>query len=98
MLNEIICPQCGKKFIRAAQHIYKDRGRTYCSWACYNHKDDNKTSTAKVVEQYTTKGDLIETFNNPAEAAEEVNGTADGVRSACRKCSFYKGYLWRYKQ
>lgn len=98
MLNEIICPQCGKRFIPAAQHIYRDRGRTFCSWTCYNHRKDSQGSTAKEVEQYTVAGELIETFSNPAEAAEEINGTADGIRTACRKNSFYKGYVWRYKK
>ncbi len=98
MLNELTCPLCGKKFIPAALHIYRDRGRTFCSWTCYNHRKDNKTSPAKVVEQYTPEGSLIETFPSTIVAADAVFGTADGVRKACRQGLFYKGYLWRYKQ
>lgn len=31
------CPVCGKEFIPAAQHVYKDRRTPYkivCSWGC----------------------------------------------------------------
>ena len=36
-LPEITCPVCGKVFIPAAQHIYRDKGATkrrVCSWGC----------------------------------------------------------------
>lgn len=98
MLSEVTCPHCGKKFIRAAQNIYKDRGRHFCSWTCYNHRNDNKTSPAKVVEQYTLEGVLIQTFPSTIIAADAVYGTADGVRKACRESTLYKGYSWRYKK
>ena len=37
VLPEITCPVCGKLFIPAAQHIYRDKGATkkrVCSWKC----------------------------------------------------------------
>ena len=38
MANEYIrlvkCPICGKKFVPAAQHIYKANSRVVCSWGC----------------------------------------------------------------
>lgn len=91
---EVICPRCGKKFIRAPLHIYKDDKGFYCSWTCYNHKEDK----GRAVEQYTKYGGLKRTFATVAKAAEAVDGTADGIRNACRKCAFYKGFLWRYKE
>ena len=39
------CAKCGKRFISAAEHIYKKNGKWYCSWTCYNHR--NERSGAK---------------------------------------------------
>lgn len=91
---ETICPRCGKRFIRAPLHIYKDEKGFYCSWTCYNHKKDR----GRVVEQYTKYGEIKRTFTSATNAAETIGGTAEGIRIACRKCTFYKGYLWRYKE
>ena len=98
MITECRCSKCGKTFISAPCHIYKDNGKIFCSWTCYNHRnDDCKTKNFKVVEQYTKSGRAVGTYSNAIQAANQVNGTVDGVRTACRKCTFYKGYLWRYK-
>ena len=34
------CPRCKKKFCPAPYHVYRDEKGYYCSWTCYNHKDD----------------------------------------------------------
>ena len=34
------CSRCGKLFIVAPQHIYKQGRKVYCSWTCYNHRND----------------------------------------------------------
>lgn len=34
------CPKCGKRFIVAPMHIYRDKGKYYCSWTCYLHRKD----------------------------------------------------------
>lgn len=37
ILCEIVCPVCGKVFIPAPLHIYRDKratSRRVCSWAC----------------------------------------------------------------
>lgn len=34
---EVVCPVCGKVFIPAVQHIYRDKRTPYkrvCSWGC----------------------------------------------------------------
>lgn len=28
------CGQCGKKFVPAAFHIYRQDSRTFCNWSC----------------------------------------------------------------
>lgn len=34
------CKKCGKIFIPAPMHIYKQGSKWYCSWTCYNHRND----------------------------------------------------------
>jgi hypothetical protein len=36
VFSEIKCPVCGKMFIPAPKHVYKDRNRKIrvCSWKC----------------------------------------------------------------
>lgn len=35
-LIEKVCPECGKVFLPAALHIYKDGKKVFCKWSCYN--------------------------------------------------------------
>lgn len=100
MIIELFCPMCRKRFIPAAQHVYKDNGKTYCSWTCFNHRNDNKKKTAKkvkIIEQCSKDGDVLRTFQGAVEAAELIYGTEDSIRKACKNHKAYKGYLWRYK-
>jgi hypothetical protein len=39
-LTEKRCAKCGKTFIAAPYHIYKKGVKWYCSWTCYNHRND----------------------------------------------------------
>lgn len=99
MLIELRCPMCGKRFIPAPQHIYKENRKIYCSWTCFNHRNDHKKTAKKVkiIEQYSKDGELLRTFQSAEEAAIHMNCVEEGIRSSCRKHKFYKGYLWRYK-
>lgn len=36
------CKKCGKEFIAAPLHIYKENNKYYCSWTCFNHRNDKK--------------------------------------------------------
>lgn len=43
-LVEKKCKKCGKIFVPAPLHRYRDeRSGYYCSWTCYNHRKDPKT-------------------------------------------------------
>lgn len=45
ILPEKKCKKCGKLFIAAPEHIYRDgrnRSRWYCSWTCYLHRQDTE--------------------------------------------------------
>ena len=37
---ETDCVKCGKKFVPAPYHVYKTWKGYYCSWSCYNHRND----------------------------------------------------------
>lgn len=43
-LNFIIaekkCRKCGKKFIPAPEHRYREGSAYYCTWTCYLHRHD----------------------------------------------------------
>ena len=45
-INEFIkekkCKKCGKKFIPAIYHIFREGTKFYCSWTCYNHRHDKE--------------------------------------------------------
>ena len=45
-MRTVICEKCGKEFVPAPYHIYKDEGKYYCKWTCYNHRNDTKEETA----------------------------------------------------
>lgn len=42
LLPEKRCKKCGKNFIPAPMHRYRDRSKWYCSWTCYNHRNDRE--------------------------------------------------------
>ena len=42
ILPEKKCKKCGKKFIPAPQHIYKENSKYFCSWTCYLHRNDKE--------------------------------------------------------
>lgn len=100
---EVRCVRCGKLFIQAPQHIYKDHKGIYCSWTCFNHRKD-VDATKKYrpcsyeVEQYSIDGDFIRVFPDAKSAAEHFNGTPNGIRVACRNETNYKGFVWRYRK
>lgn len=95
---ELFCPACGKRFIPAPQHIYRENYKTYCSWTCFYHRNDNKKpQKSKTIEQCSKAGNVLRTFQGAEEAAVHINGSVECVRKACRNCTSYKGYLWRYK-
>lgn len=50
-LNEKKCAKCGKNFIAQHGHIYRDhtnkKTKWYCSWTCYNHRNDKNEKEKK---------------------------------------------------
>ena len=41
-LAEKKCRKCGKKFIPAPEHRYHEGSKYYCTWTCYNHRNDKE--------------------------------------------------------
>ena len=96
------CSLCGKEFIPAPEHAYRDRTgknwRIFCSWHCYNHRDDNKVNKrVRAVERCTISGEVVETYESARLASERNDMDAHYIREACRTGNIYRGYLWRYK-
>lgn len=36
------CAKCGKNFVAAPYHRFKENSKWYCSWTCYNHRNDGE--------------------------------------------------------
>ena len=100
---ETKCKRCGKNFWIAPYHIYRDEKGMYCSWTCYNHRNDDKPKAQAQhpksipIIQCDKSGNVVATFNSIVEAANHINGNARTISRACKTKTPYKGYLWRYK-
>lgn len=98
-LGESICKKCGKIFYRAAKHVYKDTKGFYCSWTCFNHRNDKKKKyeNFKHIELCSLDGTVIQTFRSASYAECYVpHATAVSIRKACESGKPYRGYIWRY--
>lgn len=100
MLEEAKCARCGKEFYPTAEHVYKDYfNKKYCSWTCYNHRNDGKQKVYKEVEQYTLDGEFVRDFKSANEAAEFVGCNPSNIRMVClgknKSCA---KFLWKYKE
>lgn len=36
------CRKCGKEFFPAPMHRFRKDEKWYCSWTCYNHRNDKQ--------------------------------------------------------
>ncbi len=99
---EMICPKCGKLFIPAPLHRFRDEGRVYCSWTCYNHRDQ-KTYTLRGrkpqrVAMCDRTGTEIQEFQSALKASELTGYDYKGIQFACNSSTTFRGYLWKYKE
>lgn len=98
MFREACCKKCGKIFIPAPQHIYRDSKGFYCSWTCYNHRREKKSMyNSKKVGQYTPNGDLVHIYESAKEASDITGFDIKRIRLACLQRFIYFGYKWRYE-
>lgn len=94
------CRKCGKKFIPAVEHVYRDYRGFYCSWTCYNHKDDGKAKAKnRRVELWNMSGsEVLRVFKNAEDASRETGYDAEDIREACRTGEAYRGFVWMYRE
>ena len=45
IIPEKKCKKCGRNFIPAPLHRYKEGSKYYCSWTCYLHRNDKVGKT-----------------------------------------------------
>jgi RNase P subunit RPR2 len=46
-MKTAICEKCGKELFPTFNYRFKDGGKYYCKWTCYNHRNDHtKEETA----------------------------------------------------
>lgn len=94
------CAKCGKIFIPAAYHRYRDKYGLYCSWHCYNHREEDRETIKKVykrVLQYDDTGNLVKEYHSATDAAEHTGFVFKQIQKACRSHEPYKGFLWAYE-
>jgi hypothetical protein len=105
------CKKCGKEFYPTVEHAYKDSYGVYCSWTCFNHRNDGvvtrppRTKITIPVAQYSLDGYLMAVYPSATEAAKPLNLDPNSIRTACRRARRqvdhwweYNGYLWRYSE
>lgn len=96
---EVICGKCGKIFVPAPQHIFKDDAHMYCSWTCYNHRDKEKKVKGKhsrSVIMRDLNGNKVKEFASAQNASECTGFHVNGIRDACRESTVLRGFLWEY--
>lgn len=98
-----ICPKCGKEFFPYPEHVYKYGKQRWCSWTCFNHRNDGKNRagkgwSGKVVQQYTLDGELIREFKSVNKAADYMGCCANTIRKACvGETKMARKFIWKYK-
>lgn len=96
-LFECSCKKCGKAFFPTPMWIYKDNKGRYCSWTCFNHRNDGKAPRYQAVECLYPNGEKVRAFQSATKAAEWIGGVPYLVKRAIDSGEKYKGYLWRLK-
>ena len=99
-LMERGCAKCGKIFLPAAYHRFRDDHGWYCSWTCFNHRAEGRTATKRVykrVLQYDEQGNLVREHGSASDAAEFTGFGLKLIQKACRNHEPYKGFLWAYE-
>lgn len=98
-MRDMTCSKCGKNFVPAAKHLYRDEQNYYCSWTCYIHRNDQiRKESRKAVEMCFPNGTIIRRFTSVTNAAESMGFAYKNIQQACREEALYFGYLWRYKK
>ena len=96
-IREVYCAKCKKVFVPAALHRYVVRDKLYCSWHCYNHRDDNANNGMKRVAMYSPNGGTpLKCFKSASMAAIFMDAMPRRIQQACRDHKEYKGFIFKY--
>lgn len=95
-IREVVCAKCKKIFCPAALHVFVEYEKFYCSWTCFNHRNDGKGK--RRVLMLSEDGEILKVFDNTTKAAIHMDTQAKYIQKACREQARFKGYLWRYQE
>ena len=104
-----VCPVCGKEFVPAPWHVYKDKRKGgnrkfVCSYGCMRKSEREKKPSKPIVHRVYVRKPVkcIETgevFECAKAAATTIKADASRIRSACRgERDTVKGYHWAYME
>ena len=100
---EVRCYGCGKLFVPAPEHVYKEEGKPVCTWTCLcslrRRKEQKRWSRENVspVEMLDQEGEHITFFPSARAAGEAMGIDPQNIRAACSgRKGFCGGYMWRW--
>lgn len=56
------CKKCGKEFYPTFYHVYREGQKFYCSWKCFNHRNDGQPKKEIIIPKV---GDTIRIISMP---------------------------------
>lgn len=57
--NSKRCPKCGKEIFPTSQWAYRKESKYYCSWKCFNQREDDKPKKEIVMPKVGDKIRII---------------------------------------
>ena len=96
-LIEKKCPCCGRIYVPAPYHVFKQ----YCCWTCYNKsvygKKPQKATRGRAVNQYDLEGNYIATFQTVKKAAAATGISYGTILDICNNVSRNpRRYIFKY--
>lgn len=98
------CDKCGKNFVPAPYHQFKDGSKYYCKYTCYLHREKSQDTRTKAILMYDKSGDLIKEFESAKIAtlylAElGICTSMNALHRAChRPAKDFHGFIFKYKE
>lgn len=101
-MTEVKCQKCGKMFIPAPLHRFRDEKGFYCSWTCYNHRVQKQAQPVgkkpQQVAMCDRNGEEIQVFQSALKASEQTGYDYKSIQFACHQSTAFRGYYWKYKE
>lgn len=101
-MTEVKCQKCGKMFIPAPLHRFRDEKGFYCSWTCYNHRVQKQAQPVgkkpQRVAMCDQTGAEVRVFQSALKAYEITGYDYKAIQYACKNGTKFRGYYWKYKE